>query len=291
GGPGGSDSSTWQIFVRDRRSGHTRQITRGTEDFESPTISGNGRYVAYASRQGGGIHLTDRWTGTTRLITTAPDGSPADHGSDHPVVSADGSTIGFRSTATNLVPRTQAPADAVAGTKPPRPRRTPHFYVWNAHTGRIQRASIDPAGAPREALLGATLSPDGRYALFRTPEPDATDPATSHDELYVRDLWRGTTTAAARPLPGTRTTGSSYGGVMTADSRWVVFASDAGNLVPGDTNGATDIFRRDMRTGRTERIDMAGIAWTPVSLLVNSLGTTALFDETGKVYSRRLPAG
>ncbi|MEV4436242.1 hypothetical protein [Streptomyces sp. NPDC049585] len=284
-------SNSWQIFVRDRRSGHTRQVTTGAEDFESPTISWNGRYVAYASRQGSGIYVTDRWKGTTRLITTAPDGSPADRGCDNPVISADGSTIGFRSTATNLVPPAQAPT--VTGARPPRPRRTPQFYVWNAHTGRIQRASIDAAGAPREALLGASLSPDGRYALFRTPEPNGngTDPNASHDELYVRDLWRGTTTAAGRPLPGTRTVGGSYGGTMTADSRWVVFASDADNLVPGDTNQATDIFRRDMWTGRTERIDMAGISWTPVSLLVNSLGTTALFNETGKVYSRRLPTG
>src|SRR5581483_9564999 len=81
--------------------------------------------------------------------------------------------------------------------------------------------------------------------------------------------------------------GSSYGGTMTGDSRWVVFASGADNLVPGDTNQVTDIFRHDMWTGRTERIDMTGVSWDPGSLHVDSLGTTALFDETGKVYARR----
>ncbi len=176
-------------------------------------------------------------------------------------------------------------------SKPSPPQR---FYVWNAHTNRIRGASVDPAGALRPASLDATLSLDGRYAVFSTPEPngpgtpDATDSHTEHTELYVRDLWRGKTEKVARPLPNTVVTGDSHNGTMTADGRSVYFASTADNLTPGDTNQATDVFRRDLRTGRTERTDMTGVAWTPGSLRVNSFGTTALFEEVGKVYALRL---
>jgi Tol biopolymer transport system component len=47
---------------------------------------------------------------------------------------------------------------------------------------------------------------------------------------------------------------------LSADGRYVVFVSSASNLVPGDTNGAPDVFLRDLRTGRTQRVstDAAG---------------------------------
>ncbi|CAL9575131.1 Tol-Pal system protein TolB [Streptomyces sp. enrichment culture] len=47
---------------------------------------------------------------------------------------------------------------------------------------------------------------------------------------------------------------------LSADGRYAVFTSSASNLVPGDTNGAPDVFLRDLRTGRTQRVstDAAG---------------------------------
>jgi uncharacterized repeat protein (TIGR01451 family) len=45
-------------------------------------------------------------------------------------------------------------------------------------------------------------------------------------------------------------------GDMTPDGRFVVFASAASNLVPGDTNGVGDVFVRDRRRGLTERVSV-----------------------------------
>lgn len=41
----------------------------------------------------------------------------------------------------------------------------------------------------------------------------------------------------------------STGGALSADGRYVVFLSDASNLVSGDTNARGDIFRFDRWTG------------------------------------------
>ncbi|MFK0115550.1 hypothetical protein [Streptomyces sp. NPDC090994] len=41
---------------------------------------------------------------------------------------------------------------------------------------------------------------------------------------------------------------------LSADGRYVVFTSKASNLVRGDTNGVTDVFLRDLRTGRVQRV-------------------------------------
>jgi Tol biopolymer transport system component len=50
---------------------------------------------------------------------------------------------------------------------------------------------------------------------------------------------------------------SSSAPSLSGDGRYVAFASDASNLVPGDTNGRTDIFVRDNRTGTVERVSVS----------------------------------
>src|SRR4028119_1273663 len=47
---------------------------------------------------------------------------------------------------------------------------------------------------------------------------------------------------------------------ISADGRFVAFVSNASNLVPGDTNGETDIFLRDTLTNTTTgvSVDSAG---------------------------------
>jgi Tol biopolymer transport system component len=48
----------------------------------------------------------------------------------------------------------------------------------------------------------------------------------------------------------------SNGPVISADGRFIAFHSNASNLVGGDTNGRRDVFVRDRRTGRTERVSL-----------------------------------
>ena len=43
----------------------------------------------------------------------------------------------------------------------------------------------------------------------------------------------------------------------TGDGRYVVFQSDAWNIVPDDENGVTDIFVHDERTGKTFRASVS----------------------------------
>lgn len=51
--------------------------------------------------------------------------------------------------------------------------------------------------------------------------------------------------------------GRQQAATISGDGRYVAFASDATNLVSGDTNGASDIFVRDRQAGTTERISLS----------------------------------
>jgi hypothetical protein len=55
---------------------------------------------------------------------------------------------------------------------------------------------------------------------------------------------------------GGQSNNSSFGAAISADGRYVAFASYANNLVPGDTNGTTDVFVHDRVTGATERVSV-----------------------------------
>ncbi|MFE7593655.1 hypothetical protein ACFU6K_30060 [Kitasatospora sp. NPDC057512] len=286
--PGNGGGRT-DVYVRDRLTGRTELVTAGAGagNSVSPAISADGRFVAYSSDRadlapgaGAGtanVYLTDRRTGGTRLVSTGQGGAPADGGSVEPSLSADGRTVAFRSKAANLLPAAPVARPAL---KPPPARQLFPLYVYDARTGRIEGASVDASGTLRDAVRQSRLSPDGRFALFRVFQPDQ---GATRVALLARDLRTGTVTEVAPA--GTQP------GVMTADDRWVHFVSDDAGLVPGDTNGAPDLFRRDLRTGQVERVaEGVGPSFAPA---VDAFGTTLLFgalNGTGSdVLVRYLP--
>ncbi|MFE4513554.1 hypothetical protein ACFRMQ_05035 [Kitasatospora sp. NPDC056783] len=296
------------VFVHDRWTGSTELITAdapgsgsGNNGYsDHPTLSRDGRYVAYASSrtdlapgQSGryfNVFFADRRTGTTRLVTPGADGGPANNSSSNPMISADGSTIGFASRAGNL--RSQAPVPAEHAAPEPAaepadgaaPLSAPRFYpyyVWRADTGTISGASVDDEGQLRGVSVGARLSRDGRYALFGLPVRLAPNSYRYRMDLYARELATGRLTQLNAFLPGTTTTESAYHPVL-ADGRWAYFDSAADNLVPDDTNGVSDVFRRDLWTGRIERVSLTregGQSNTAAeNPRVHEGGDTVLFD-------------
>ncbi|MEV7026777.1 hypothetical protein [Kitasatospora sp. NPDC093558] len=310
--PGRTPEGLTNVYVRDRWTGRTELISAGTGATDqsrfgagTPAISQNGRYVVYTSNRTDivteesdgsdaaaanpsccppgtyNIYVADRWEGTTRLVTVGADGKPANSHSVDPVISADGRTIGFSSYASNLLPAETA---GTAATEAPaaqpaldRAKFIP-FYTYDLDEGTISAGSTDTTGKPISADFDATISPDGRYAVYTVPEaPGADGHHGYHTEVYVRDLREGTVRKASVALPGTTTTGRSSHGTITADDRWVYFESNAGNLVPGPQKATDDIFRYDLRTGRTERVSTA-----PDGSLGNGYSSTPSVDAHGR---------
>ena len=75
--------------------------------------------------------------------------------------------------------------------------------------------------------------------------------------LAGRQALAQTTTRASLGAGGVEGNAESRNGTSSDDGRFVAYWSYASNLVPGDTNGASDIFVRDRVRGTTERISVS----------------------------------
>jgi hypothetical protein len=118
-GPGLDANNAKDIFVRDLVDNVTARVSNanaGTEaigDSRKPSISSDGRYVAFVSdaanlvngdtnfRQD--VFLRDTKGRTTVRVSVRTYGAEANDASDDPVLTADGSYVAFTSVATDLV--------------------------------------------------------------------------------------------------------------------------------------------------------------------------------------------
>src|SRR5450759_427702 len=113
-----------------------------------------------------------------------------------------------------------------------------------------------PAGG-NDNSVAPSLSPNGRFVVFTSAANDLVPGGNSVSALnvFLRDRTGNTTMLVSGNLSGTGGgNGHSTAGQAFTYGRYVVFQSDASDLVPGDTNGVSDIFLRDTFTGTTRLI-------------------------------------
>ncbi|HET6469222.1 MAG TPA: type I secretion C-terminal target domain-containing protein [Geminicoccaceae bacterium] len=216
-------------------------------------ISANGRFVVFETLQslaaGDGanfdIYVRDMVTGTFERVSTTGAGAGASSNSGDPSISADGRYVAFTSLATNL-----APGDAQIDFD---------VFVKDRQTGNVERVSVDSAGGePNAESQRPVISADGRFVLFESRATDlvANDVDNGENQIFLRDLELDTTKRVSQSAAGTPANGFVLHPDVSADGRFVVFESNADNLVPNDTNNRTDIFVKDMTTGAIARVNI-----------------------------------
>lgn len=225
--------------------------TQGDESSFEPAISGDGRYVAFASGAStivlgdtngrGDVFLHDRYVGTTTRVSVSSAGAEANSYSSAPAISGDGRFIAFESFASNLV------AEDANGAF--------DIFVHDRASAKTSRVSI--ASTAREGngdSYAPSLSGDGRYVAFHSYATNLVPEDTSpYSDVFVHDRATGKTTRASVSSTGSQANGWSAVAVISGDGRHVAFASGASNLVRGDTNGVEEIFVHDRKTGATRR--------------------------------------
>lgn len=167
--------------------------------------------------------------------------------SAYPAISASGRVVAFASIASNLVPGTS--------------NHWWRIFVRDRVAHRTERVDVSSAGAPAtgDADPFVAISADGRFVAFTSRSPNLVAGATSgHLNVFVRDRWARTTELVSVGRQRAQANASSLGQSISANGRYVAFASDASNLVANDTNDTGDVFVRDRRARKTVRVSVAG---------------------------------
>ena len=219
---------------------------------ESPSVSADGRFVAFASSAtdiaggdpaDGDVFLRDRTAGTTTLV------NPDHPGAGLPSVSDDGRYVVYQSQNGG-----QGPS---------------HVFVRDVVAGTTALVDVALGGGPGNGgALRVSISGDGRHVAFESTASNLV-PGDGNDQpdVFVRDLDAGTTVRANVAIGGGDSGFAEFGGrlyadspdVLSADGRYVVFDS-AFPLVPGDNEPPFfdhDIFVRDVVAGVTTLVSDA----------------------------------
>jgi len=261
----GDTNAKQDIFWKDLQTGDIVRCSTdagGTQadDFSSePVISAGERYVAFVSRAtnlgcGGtngfdDIFRKDLYTGAIVCCSTDDMDCPSNGPSyGPPAISADGRYVTFLSQATNLV-------DGDINGKS-------DIFRKDLQTGEIALCSTNAAGVQaNDHSERPSMSDDGRYVAFGSPATNLVTPDTNgwYDN-FRKDMVTGAVVLCS-PGIGGEANDDSYPQTISADGRYVAYLSYATNLVDGDTNGKSDIFRYDALTGSVERcsITAAGV--------------------------------
>jgi Tol biopolymer transport system component len=292
----GDDNGVRDVFVRDTQMGTTTLVSKATNGTigdqisSMPSISSGGRYVAFeswANNFGGGatnkadIFLHDRDTGTTSLVSKAGNGDAGSDGSHHPSISADGTRIAFYSYADNFSTIDE--------------NTVPNTFVHDTDTAETTLVSRATGGAAGDdESVNPAISANGQVVAFQSAADNLVAGSPDADntvDVFARNLDDGTTVYVSKASDGTPGSGDSDGSStnpsISADGRYVAFASRADTLAPDDALFLSDVFVHDLDTAETTYVSKAsdgtpgtGPAFGSFNPSLSADGRYVAFDTT-----------
>ena len=231
------------VFVYDRIKDEIELISVNSEGVQgdrgarSPSISADGRYVAFSSSSTNfseisstlnvsAIYLRDRLLNTTELVT-APGGFP--------VINADGSSIAFTSFADPLDP-------------------FPNIYVIDPVTSATERVSVGPSGELTNQVSDwPSISRDGRFVVFSSAATTLSPLITQESmQVYIRDLELQTTELVAVTSDGEVGNGFHVYPKISGNNEFIIFTSNSTNLIPGSNVQSDQVFVYERATSTFE---------------------------------------
>lgn len=221
------------IYLHDRSTGHTRWVTRAAErESYEPAISHDGRKIAFTSRARNlvsndgnnkrDVFVYDVPSNTFVRASVGSGGTETNGASGLPSISGDGRYVVFTSYATNL--------------------GGPDTSRLNVYLHDLVTSATEFVGVGGEGAITASVSFNGRYVVFGSYSSNRSSPM----QVFVRDRQTNSVTLVSAAPGGEFADQVSWLPVISADGRYVAFASSAGNLVDGGTGSQMNIFRRDV---------------------------------------------
>ena len=268
------------VFVRDLAYDTTLLVsvdasgtTSGNSASGEPTISADGRFVAFSSsatnlvagdtNNASDVFVRDLWAGTAALVSATGNGFSGNAASYTPIITSDGSAVLFHSQANNLVAGSfgtsvenlfwrdlgSATTYAVSAfnnsiysrTLPVAVTSDGHFVAyggqradWYVWDSQLHTNAYSTTVPDGSAILALAISPDGNRIAYAS--------ASSLTNLYLVDRTAG----SRKPLGSVQ---SVAHGVprFSADGRYLAYVTSSANI-SSDTNGLNDVYLYDCLT-------------------------------------------
>jgi Tol biopolymer transport system component len=241
-------------YVRDLQTGQMELVSvddqgiPGNDVSESPSVSWDGRYVAFASladnlvpgntEDFANVYVRDRLLGTTQLVSYAPSGTfGTRHSAFTPSISGDGTKVAFMGFGPGLMPSLyEGPT-----------WRGPQVYVRDLNSGTLTYIGYSiQGGLSSHTCSKPKLSYDGRYVAWMSLSNDlSVTPGHGNEDVYLRDLETGVTVQISQGAGGSVPNGYSLNPSLSADGRTVAFMSMATNLGPAGMTTPGNVFVRE----------------------------------------------
>lgn len=229
----GDTNGVPDIFSFDVASSRITRVSVGAdgEQANGPSslaaVSGDGRLVVFVSdatnlvaddsNDKTDVFLHDRRKGTTLRLSRGVRDTQANGASGAPTISADGSTVAFSSSASNLIAQDR--------------NRERDVFIYEVGTGKIHRASEKTS---TQHASGASdfpsLSADGERVAFVSWAPDLAPSARGrHQAVFVRDWRRSKPVAVNKGPDGQTLRASSFAPFLSGDGSRVAFYAISGS--------------------------------------------------------------
>jgi Tol biopolymer transport system component len=243
------------VFVYDRLSGQISMVSlsatgrAASGSSRAPSLSSSGRFIAFSStasdlvlgdaNNAEDVFVRDMQTGVTVRVSIGRSGENAQGESIDPVISANGRYVAFASTASNIANNDSNEASDV--------------FVRDMQLGISSMISVTSSGGSGAGASDQpAMSADAQIVAFRTTAPDISAGAGVIAQVVVVDRTSQKTVTASGASGGGD--GASWLPAVSANGRRVAFVSAASNLVSGDTNGTSDVFRFELASNKLSRL-------------------------------------
>jgi Tol biopolymer transport system component len=249
----GDTNNRDDVFVRDLGGNTTERVSISSSGSQTttahqtgrPSISGDGRYVAFDSDASdlvddeaphgiANVFIRDRAIGTTQHVGFFKNQIGMDirfiYGGTDPSISADGRYVSYDNEAEDV--------DGAPGR---------HVYLYDRVVDRTVRVTLTPDGERANGRsFRSSISADGRYVTFVSLASDLVSDDTDLEDVFRWERTTGVIQQMSVNNDGVGGDNESRAAAISGDGLHVAFGSWATNLVPGDTNGHGDTFVRNL---------------------------------------------
>ena len=237
------------IFIHDQFEQTVQRVSVNSQGEQSqsvsfgsflPSISNNGRFIVYRSDASNlsadktndylDIFLYDRQTSQTKLITKGINGQESNEQSTTPMITNDGSIVVFASNASNLVENDTNNAIDV--------------FSYSMVDQIISRLSLTDLGVQVEGgSYLPSISVDGRYVSYTSSSEELVQGDLNEKrDIFVHDLNLQKTERISLASDGTEGDKDALRSSISENGKYIVFDSQASNLVNNDANNTSDVF-------------------------------------------------